>query len=120
MTKQEFAGRWPVLVLALGILAHGVGVARAAVAISLDATSGTLTPSQIQTINAPVRGSQNTAVTWSVTPNVGSLATAGNRAVYTAPVTIGAGQTIMISATTMAAPATTASALITLLPLVTL
>ena len=38
-----------------------------------------------QSLTAAVTGSTNTGVTWSLSPNVGSLAMAGNTAVYAAP-----------------------------------
>jgi len=86
------------------------------VAISLNVTSGTLRPSQTQSLSATVTGTTNAAVTWSLSPAVGSLATSANSSVYTAPATIGAAQTVTVTATTVATPSKTASAVISLVP----
>jgi hypothetical protein len=73
-----------------------------------------LFPSQIQQFTAAViGGSGNTAVTWTLSPNLGTISTSG---LYTAPATIvTAPQTVLVTATSVADATKSASAIITLL-----
>lgn len=56
---------------------------------------------------AAVTGTTNTGVQWSVTPPMGSISSAG---LYTAPASLSAAQTVTVMATSVANPAITASA----------
>ena len=59
---------------------------------------------------ATVANSSNASVTWSASPAVGTINSAGSAAgIYTAPSTIGTNQTITITATSMADPTKQAS-----------
>jgi hypothetical protein len=87
----------------------------APVSVTLTPASVTLTPSQTQAFTATVANTSNTAVTWSLSPAVGSISAAG---LYTAPASITAAQTVTITATSVANPAVTASATVSLTPAV--
>jgi hypothetical protein len=81
--------------------------------ISLTPGSVTLTPSQTQAFTATVANTSNTAVTWSLSPAVGSISAAG---LYTAPTSITSSQTITVTATSVADATKSASASISLSP----
>jgi len=85
------------------------------VTVSLTPSSVSLQPSQNQTVTAAVSGTSNTAVTWSFSPALGSLASGMTTAVYVAPGTAPTTQSVTITATSMADSSTTATAVITLL-----
>ena len=76
-------------------------------------TVATLSASQTQQFTGTVIGGGKTAVTWSISPNVGSISTSG---LYTAPAFIAATQTVTITATSVADATKTATALVTLAP----
>jgi len=84
------------------------------VAISMAPASATLAASQTQQFTANVTGTSNTAVTWSMSPNVGTLTPNGNTAVYTAPSSISLPQTVTVTATSAAAPVRVASSAVSL------
>jgi len=75
---------------------------------SISPGSVSLTPAQTQVFVATVANSSNTAVTWSVSPAVGSISAAG---VYTAPVSITSSQTISVAAISVADPTKSAVAM---------
>jgi hypothetical protein len=81
------------------------------VAVSVGPASVTLTANGQQQFTAAVRGTNNTAVTWSMNPSVGTLTTSG---LYTAPAAISSAQTITITATSVADPTKSANATVTL------
>ncbi len=81
------------------------------VAVSVSPASATLTANGQQQFTAAVRGTNNTAVTWSMNPSVGTLTTSG---LYTAPATISSAQTITITATSVADTSKSANATVTL------
>ncbi len=83
------------------------------ISVSVAPPTATLGQNQTQQFNATVVNSVNTAVTWSLSPNVGTVTTAG---LYTAPASIAAAQTITLTATTVATPTATATAAINLTP----
>jgi hypothetical protein len=85
------------------------------VSVALTPGSVTLTPSQTQTFTAAVTGTSNTAVTWSLSPAVGSISAAG---LYTAPATVPYPNTVIITATSAANPTDSASGVVTIVPLV--
>ncbi len=72
-----------------------------------------LYPSQTQQFNARVTTSTNQAVTWSLSPSVGSISGTG---LYTAPSSIASQQTVTVTATSVADKTKTATATITLNP----
>jgi len=85
------------------------------VAISITPTSATLGPAQSQTFVATVTGNADTSVTWSISPNVGTI----SGGVYTAPSSITASQTVYVTATSHANPNRTATATVALQPGIT-
>jgi hypothetical protein len=94
------------------LLAAGT-YALAAPTIALTPGSVTLTSSQTQVFSATISGSSNTAVTWSLSPAVGSISSAG---VYTAPALIAGPQTVTVSATSVADSSVAASSSVLLVP----
>ena len=80
------------------------------VSITLKPRSTSLKASQSKQLNATVSGSSNTAVTWSLNPNVGTV----SNGFYTAPATISATQVVQITATSVADTTKSASSNITL------
>lgn len=69
------------------------------VSVSVSPSSASLQPLQQQQFTATVTGTSNTAVGWSLNPAVGSISTSG---LYTAPATISAPQSIVVTATSNA------------------
>ena len=65
---------------------------------------------QTQELTATVSNSNNTAVTWSLSPNIGSISSSG---VYTAPASVIGSQLVTVTAVSVADPSKTASATIT-------
>jgi uncharacterized protein (TIGR03437 family) len=82
-----------------------------AVAVSISPTSVSLSDGQTQQFTATVTNSTNTAVTWSISPQVGSIGSAG---AYTAPGSVSASQKVTVTATSVADPSKSASASVTL------
>jgi hypothetical protein len=70
-----------------------------AVGVSVTPAVVTRSAGQTQQFTASVTGSSNTAVTWTISPNVGSISSSG---LYTAPATISAQQTVTVTATSQA------------------
>ena len=68
-------------------------------------------PAQALQFAASVTGNANTAVTWSVTPSVGSINASG---LYTAPAAVTAQQTLTVRATSVADPSRSAISYVTL------
>jgi Subtilase family/PA14 domain/Carboxypeptidase regulatory-like domain len=87
----------------------------AVVRVSVTPPSATLTTSQTQQFSAVVTGTSNTAVNWSVSPQIGQLSSAG---LYTAPSTIVSAQTVNITVASVADPSKSATAVINLRPTV--
>ncbi len=83
------------------------------VAVSVSPTSATVSAGLTQQFIATVTGTGNTAVTWSVTPSVGTVSSSG---LYTAPASNPTQQTVTVKATSVAAPQTSATATVTVLP----
>jgi GH35 family endo-1,4-beta-xylanase len=81
------------------------------VSVSLNPGSTALAPSQPQAFLATVANSTNPAVTWSLSPAIGSISSTG---VYTAPATIASSQTVTVTATSIADSTQTASATVSL------
>jgi len=69
------------------------------VAVSVSPSSLSLGPSGTQQFAATVTGTSNTAVTWSLSPSVGSISSMG---LYTAPSSVTAQQTVTVKATSTA------------------
>ena len=84
------------------------------VGVSINPPSVSLGVGQQQGFVASVTGSTNTAVNWTVSPNVGTFV----NGTYTAPSSINAPQTITITATSQADPTKSASATVNLVPVV--
>ena len=83
------------------------------VAVSVAPSSAILYTSQTQQFTATVRNTTNTAVTWSLNPNIGTISSSG---LFTAPSTIGAQQAITVTATSVADTTKSATATIILVP----
>lgn len=83
------------------------------VAISLTPATVTLTANQTQQFAAVVAGTANTAVTWTLTPDIGTITPAG---LYTAPPTLLVAVTVTLRATAAADSSRTATATINLQP----
>src|SRR5262245_6375731 len=83
-----------------------------AVSIGVSPGSASLLPSQTAQFSAPVGHTTNTGVTWSLSPNVGSISASG---LYTAPSTIVGNQAITVMATSAADGSKTASATVNLI-----
>ena len=92
--------------------ASGTVLLNPPVSVSMTPGSVTLTTSQTQQFSAFVAWSGNVAVTWSMSPSVGALSTSG---LYTAPATINSNSTVAITATSVADPTKSATALVNLL-----
>ena len=86
-----------------------------AVSVSLTPASASLNSGQTQAFAATVNGSSNTTVTWSLNPATGSISSAG---LYTAPALVNAATTVVVSARSVADSTKSASASITLNPVV--
>ena len=82
------------------------------VAVTVGPASASLGAGASASFTAAVTGTSNTAVTWSISPAVGSVA----GGVYTAPNTVSSPQTVTIIATSMADSTKTASAAVSLIP----
>ena len=84
-----------------------------AVSVQVSPSTASLQASQSQQFTASVVGSTNTAVTWSFTPQVGTLSANG---LYTAPISISSAQVVKVIATSQADPSQSANATVNLLP----
>jgi hypothetical protein len=82
------------------------------VSISLTPTTATLTASQTQQFTPTVTGAGNGAVTWSLSPAVGTI----SNGLYTAPAQISSSQSVTIIATSVADATKSASAIVSLHP----
>ncbi len=80
------------------------------VGVTLNVGTVTLTSSSTQMFTASVTGTTNTAVTWTLSPAVGTL----SGGLYTAPATISAAQTVTVTATSVADSSKSASASVSL------
>jgi uncharacterized protein (TIGR03437 family) len=83
----------------------------AGVTISISPTSVALTDGETQIFTATVTNSTNTAVTWSISPQLGTINSAGS---YTAPSPINAAASVTVTATSVADSSRSATASITL------
>ena len=81
------------------------------VEVSVNPTSTTLNGGQTQQFTASVSGSSNTSVTWSVSPQIGTISANG---LYTAPMPVSLSQTVTITARSAADTSKTASAVVSL------
>ncbi len=81
--------------------------------VSVSPSSATLSQSQTQQFTATVTGLGNTAVTWSVSPALGSVTNAG---LYSAPASIASSQIVSVIATSVSDTSKRAAATVTLNP----
>jgi len=91
----------------------GVIPGSANVTVNVTPSAATLSPGQTQQLTAAVTGSSNTAVTWSLSPAIGTISSTG---LYTAPSSLATQTTITATAASVASPGTTDTASLTLLP----
>lgn len=89
------------------------GTTTTPVSVQVGPLSVNLNVSQSEQLTATVAGTTNTAVTWAMNPQVGTLSSSG---LYTAPSSIAAAQTITVTATSQADTTKSAQALINLVP----
>jgi len=82
------------------------------VKVVLNPLNASLAASQSKQFTATVTGSANTSVTWSMTPLIGTL----SNGLYTAPSVISSGQSVTVTATSVADPTKSASATVQLNP----
>jgi hypothetical protein len=82
------------------------------VGVGVTPTSISLSAGKSSQFTASVTGTANTAVTWSLTPPVGTI----SNGVYTAPGTLSSAQTITLTATSVADPSKLAQAFVSLVP----
>ena len=83
------------------------------VSVSVSPTTATLYAAQTQQFSATVLNTSNMAVTWSISPSVGTINSSG---LYTAPSSITSQQTVTVTATSQAEPTVSGSATVTLMP----
>jgi hypothetical protein len=83
------------------------------VTVSVSPKTVTLLAGRSQAFTATVSGTTNTAVTWSISPAVGSISSSG---LYTAPPTLTATTTVKVRATSVADPTKYDEATVTLNP----
>jgi hypothetical protein len=85
-----------------------------AVTVTVSPASVTLSMLEHQQFTATVSNTSNTTVSWSLNPNVGTISSSG---LYSAPLLILSRQTVTVIATSAADPTKTATAQVTLVPL---
>jgi len=105
---------------AVGIADDADGTASFAlqqVIVSVSPSGGTLVQSQQRQFTATVTGTADQGVTWTRSPAVGTISSAG---LYTAPATVTTPTTVTITATSVAAPSRSASTNVTVTNLFTL
>ncbi len=110
--ERRWLGSWSWFRRGLGALLLALGLpVLAAVSVTINPTTATVTRGQTRTFTATVSGTQVTAVTWTVVEaGGGSLAPSGNTAVYTAPLT---GGVYHVKATSTKDPTKSATATVT-------
>lgn len=86
----------------------------AAISISVSPSSATLAAGQSRQFSATVSGTTNTNVVWSISPQVGTISASG---LYVAPASVTGSTSVVVTATTVATPAKSATAQITLVQL---
>jgi uncharacterized protein (TIGR03437 family) len=86
-----------------------------AVGVTISPTTATLTPGGSQQFTATVTNATVTTVSWSISPQVGSIDATG---LYVAPITATATQRVTVTATSQADPSKTATATVTINPVV--
>ncbi len=79
--------------------------------LSLSPSTVALYSGQTQQFTATVSNASNTSVTWSLSPNVGTISSSG---LYTVPTNIGTHQTVTVTATSVVDGATAAASTVTL------
>jgi large repetitive protein len=91
--------------------------AASGVGIQINSNMVSLTGGQSQQFGATVTGTANLAVTWTYSPQVGTLVTSGATAgLYTAPSSITTAQKILVTATRVADPTQASTAIVNLVP----
>jgi hypothetical protein len=88
----------------------------AGTAVNVSPEMATLRAGEKQQIVATVAGNTNKGVTWSISPALGSVSSAG---LYTAPASVASKTIVTVTATSAADPTKTASSSIRLLPNIT-
>jgi len=86
----------------------------AAISISVSPSSATLAAGQSRQFSATVSGTTNTNVVWSISPQVGTISASG---LYVAPASVTGSTSVVVTATTVATPAKSHTAQVTLVQL---
>jgi hypothetical protein len=81
------------------------------VTINLTTSAVTVPAGQTQQMTAVVSGSANTAVTWAISPSLGSISASG---LYSAPATVASTQTVTVTARSVADASKYATSIVTL------
>jgi uncharacterized protein (TIGR03437 family) len=89
------------------------------ISVTVTPSTATLNAGQSARFTAAVLGTSQTGVTWSYSPQVGSLSVSGTTATYTAPGQVSASQKITITATSTFDNSTSDTATVTVTQLVT-
>jgi len=82
------------------------------ITVAVNPTSIALTGGQSTALNGVVFGASNGAITWSISPQVGTI----SNGIYTAPLPVASAQTVTVTATSQASPGRSASAVLSLIP----
>ncbi len=104
MTRQLKSYCSLAATIVLCLMTRETVAAALSVGISLNPSTATLNPAQTLGLTAVATDSTNSPMAWSFSPNVGSLAASGDKAVYTAPA-ISASQTIAVIVTVVTSEA---------------
>lgn len=84
------------------------------ISLSISPSTATVRAGSSQTFTAQVNGSTSSPLTWTITPNVGTLAINGTSAIYTAPASVSVQQAVQVAVRSTANPAAAATATVTL------
>ena len=108
ITNKPF-GRQYLLAALIALAVAPASAPAAGITVLMTPSYATLAPSQTQQFQAFIGGAANTAVTWTVVPQIGSLTAAG---LYTAPSSVLAQQTIVMTATSLVDPTAKANCIL--------
>ena len=108
ITNKPF-GRQYLLAALIALAVAPASAPAAGITVLMTPSYATLAPSQTQQFQAFIGGAASTAVKWTVVPQIGSLTAAG---LYTAPSSVLAQQTIVMTATSLVDPTAKANSIL--------